>query len=67
MKDTNIKDELKSLTVDELKAKLEDLRREKLNLAINSATAHIKDYSQFKKLRKNIARVQTYLQQKQTM
>lgn len=64
MKETNIKEELKSLNEQGLKERLEVLRRERLNLVINVATAHVKDYSQFRKLRKNIARVLTYLRQK---
>jgi len=64
MKETKIKEDLKSMNVSELKAKRDALRRERLNLVINAATAHVKDYSQFRKLRKNIARVETYLKQK---
>jgi len=65
MKETKIKEEFKSMSELELKEKLEVLRRKRLNLAINSATAYVKDYSQFKKLRRGIARLLTYLQQKQ--
>ena len=65
MKESKIKDEFKAMNVEELKEKLEALRRERLNLVISAATAHVKDYSQFKKLRINIARVLTYLRQKQ--
>ena len=35
-----------------------------LALRLNSSTSHVKDYSQFKKGRKNIARILTYLRQK---
>ena len=35
-----------------------------LALRLNSSTSHVKDYSQFKKARKNIARILTYLRQK---
>ena len=65
MKETKVKEDLKSMNVSELKAKRDVLRRERLNLVINAVTAHVKDYSQFRKLRKNIARVETYLRQKQ--
>jgi len=64
MKETKVKEDLKSMNVSELKAKRDVLRRERLNLVINAVTAHVKDYSQFRKLRKNIARVETYLRQK---
>jgi len=65
MKETKIREELRSMSGKELKSKLEELRRERLNLVINATTAHVKDYSQFKKLRKNIAQALTYLRQKQ--
>lgn len=65
MKETKIKEDLRSMNEQELRAKLEALRRERLNLIISAATAHVKDYSQFRKLRKNIAQVLTYLGQKQ--
>ncbi len=66
MKETKIREELRSMSEKELKSKLEELRRERLNLVINAATAHVKDYSLFRKLRKNIAQALTYLRQKQT-
>jgi ribosomal protein L29 len=65
MKKAKLKEELKSLNEHELKEKIEILRRERLNLIINAATAHVKDYSQFKRLHKDIARALTYLKQKQ--
>ena len=65
MKEARFKEELKGMNVKELNDKLISLRRERFNLAINSATAHVKDYSQIKKLRRNIACVLTYLQQAQ--
>lgn len=64
MKRKKIKEEFKLLSNEELKIKLETLRRERLNLLMSASTAHVKDYSQFFKLRRNIARVLSYLQQK---
>ncbi len=55
---------LKNLSQQELSAKLDELRRERFTLKLNAATAHIKDYSQFKKLKSNIARALTYLNKK---
>ena len=46
------------------KEKVELLRQELLGLRLNSSTAHIKNYSQFSKIRKNIARALTYLNQR---
>ena len=60
---SKIKEELHSLNPIQLKDKINELRREYFSMQLNSATAHIKDYSQFRKLRKNIARALTYLKQ----
>ncbi len=56
--------EIKELNALQLKDKIESLRRELFNLKLNASTSHVKDYSQFVKLRKNIARAETYLRQK---
>ena len=56
--------EIKELSIEQLKDKVESLRRELFNLTLNASTGHVKDYSLFSKLRKNIARAQTYLRQK---
>ena len=61
MKVVEIKNELQQLSIDDLVAKVDVLRRELFSLRLNSATAHVKDYSQFKKLRKHIARGETRL------
>ncbi len=64
MKISKLKEELKQLGVTELIVKLDSLRREHFSLRLNSSTSHVKDYSQFKKGRKNIARALTILRQK---
>lgn len=56
--------EIKELNVAQLREKIESLRRELFNLKLNASTAHVKDYSQFEKLRRNIARAETYLRQR---
>ena len=63
MKRGDLRDELRRLSVDDLRVRLNEFRKELCSLRINTSTAHIKDYSQFKKLRSNIARVQTLLRQ----
>ncbi len=63
MKVKKIKEELKQLNAQELKDKLDSLRREYFGLKLNAATAHVKDYSQFKKIKKNVARVATIIKQ----
>ena len=65
MKVTNFKDELQRLDHAQLREKLEQLRRELFGLRLNVITAHVKDHSQFKKLRRNIARVLTCIRQKE--
>jgi len=64
MKITKFKDEIKGLTPEQLQLKSHELRKELFSLGLNATTSHVKDYSQFKKLRKNIARVSTLLTQK---
>lgn len=56
-----IKEELKQLKAQELAVKVAALRGEIFSLRLNAATAHVKDYSLFKKTRKNLARALTYL------
>lgn len=63
MKRSNLKEELRRIGVSELQTKLDEYRRELFSLRLNASTAHVKDYSQFKKLRSNIALVKTLLKQ----
>jgi len=65
MKKTNFKKELEQLDSGDLRVTLDQLRRNLFGLRLNSLTAHIKDYSQFKKLRKDIARIMTQLHKKE--
>jgi ribosomal protein L29 len=55
------KQELKSLNRSQLLEKIGELRKGILGLKLNASTAHIKDYSQFKKLRRRLACALTYL------
>ena len=57
------KDELKNMDIKVLEEKLSELRKEALMLRLNSATTHVKDYSQFLKIRRDIARVLTFISQ----
>jgi ribosomal protein L29 len=67
MKTKKFIEELNHDSVDVLHKKLDSMRRELFRLKINVATAHVKDYSEFKKGRRNIARVMTLLRQKASM
>jgi large subunit ribosomal protein L29 len=58
------KQELKSLDTNGLLARVEEYKRALFSLRLNATTAHVKDYSQFKKMRKSLARALTYLRQK---
>lgn len=64
MKLKTFKEELKQLGLEELKVKADSLRRDWFGLKLRASTEHIKDYSIFKKLRKDIARALTYENQK---
>lgn len=63
MKRSDLKIELRRLSINDLQIKLDQFRKELFSLRLNTSTAHIKDYSQFKKLRSNIALVQTLLKE----
>lgn len=57
MKKNDINNELRGADRETLLNRLEQLRRELSRLQINASTSHVKDSSQYKKLRKNIARI----------
>jgi ribosomal protein L29 len=63
MKVTKVKAELKKLSAQDLKEKLDAMRREFFGMKLNSTTAPVKDYSQISKLKKDIARAETYMRQ----
>ncbi len=64
MKVNAFKNELAHMSEVDLKEKLENLRRDSFSLKLNASTAHVKDYSLFKKLRKDIARGLTVMRQR---
>lgn len=63
MKKNELKD-LRGLSIDELRAKEAELRQEMFSQRLHQATKPIKDNQSAKKLRKNIARVLTIIEQK---
>lgn len=65
MKVTTEREDFKGMDIGELKVKIDSFRRELFSLRLNASTAHVKDYSQFGKLRKRIARALTLLHNKQ--
>jgi len=56
---------LQQLSVEDLQIKLNSTRQDLFGLRINSASTQVKDYSQYKKLRKQAARIMTVMQSKQ--
>lgn len=64
MNKVKIKEELKQLNKQELLDRVDAFRRELFSLNLNAKTAHVKDNSQFQKVRKNLARALTYAGQK---
>lgn len=61
----SLRDELKKLSAEELKAKADVLRRELFSVRLHKATKPAKDTAFFKKMRREIARTLTFLRQKQ--
>jgi large subunit ribosomal protein L29 len=56
--------DLRELSVEQLDAKLAELKEERLKLQFRSATESIENPMQFRTLRRDIARVQTVLGEK---
>lgn len=59
------KEELKKLSNSELQKEVAQLRKELFDLRLSLDGGEVKDFSQFGKIRKNIARCLTFLKQKQ--
>jgi large subunit ribosomal protein L29 len=58
--------ELKDLTLAELSARSNELRRELFNLRLQKASAQLEKTAQLRTLRKDIARVETAMTQRRT-
>ena len=56
--------ELKELSVDELRKKTDELSQELFNLKFQLHTGHLENSSRIAQVRKDIARAKTVLQQK---
>jgi large subunit ribosomal protein L29 len=56
--------EIRDLSLDDLKAKLEELVAERFNLRFRSATESIENPMRFRALRRDIARLHTILREK---
>ena len=58
--------EIREMSVEDLKAKIEELTRERFNLRFRSATESIENPMRFRSLRRDIARMHTILREKET-
>ena len=59
-------DEVREMSVEDLRAKLEELTTERFNLRFRSATESIENPMRFRSIRRDIARLQTILREKET-
>ena len=62
MKQMGFMQRIQQLSVEDLQKRLESTRQDLLGLRINAVNAPVKDYSQYKKLRRQAARILTALQ-----
>ncbi len=58
--------EIREMSLDDIKSKLEELTTERFNLRFRSATESIDNPMRFRELRRDIARLKTILGQKAT-
>ena len=65
MKTKNFVEELRNKTNDELNQDLVDAKKELFNLRFQNATNQLSNTARIKEVRKNIARIQTIITQKQ--
>jgi len=64
MKQMGFMQRVQQLSVEDLQKKLDSTRQDLFGLRLNAATSQVKDYSQYKKLRKQAARFLTAIQAK---
>jgi large subunit ribosomal protein L29 len=57
--------EMREMSVDDVRAKLDELVKERFNLRFRSATESIDNPMRFRALRRDIARLQTILREKE--
>ena len=58
--------EIRELSVEDLKAKIEELTTERFNLRFRSATESIENPLRFRSIRRDIARLQTILRERES-
>ena len=67
MKTSAYLEELKNQSVADLKAQLVDAKKELFNLRFQNATNQLDNTSRIKEVRKNIARIQTVISEKENV
>jgi large subunit ribosomal protein L29 len=67
MKTSAYLEELKNQSVADLKAQLVDAKKELFNLRFQNATNQLDNTSRIKEVRKNIARIQTVITEKENV
>ena len=67
MKTSKYLEELKSQSVADLNAQLVNAKKELFNLRFQNATNQLDNTSRIKEVRKNIARIQTIITEKETV
>lgn len=65
MKMKDYREDLQAKTTEELQAQLVDAKKELFNLRFQNATNQLDNTARIKEVRKNIARIQTVITQKQ--
>ena len=56
--------EIRQENIDQLQGRLVELRKSQFNLRVQRATGQISEVSQFRKVKRNIARVKTVMREK---
>jgi large subunit ribosomal protein L29 len=64
MADMNNATELRAKKTDELEGQLGDLKKEQFNLRFQRASGQLSDTTQFRRVRRNIARIRTILRER---
>lgn len=59
MKNISLFQKLQQLSMEDLRSRLESARKDLFGLRVNTVATPVKDFSQYKKLRKDIARILT--------
>jgi len=62
-----LKNDLKNLSLQDFAIKIDELRKELFSLRLQDLNTGVKDKSQFKKIRRGIARALTYMREKNNL